>query len=855
MAVSLRLASLRARLEKELTSNLLYIQGATDYIALKPDLNEEDFQRYGREVMRHSTLLKNLVAAPDFIMSLVYPLEGNEAVRGVDYRSLPAQWEQARLAEETGEMVIAGPLPLVQGGVGLIGRAPVFTPEGESSRFWGLVSAVIDVDTLLDEMAGNLFSDLRLAIRGKDGKGERGDVFYGDASLFAPDSDAVIMSVEFPSGSWQLAAVPEGGWRVTSPFLPFMHALLALLTLTAILGARNTWRKSREVERVKEGLSEAQAIAHLGSWRQELEHDSLWWSEETYRIFGVWEGEFTPSVTASMEFVHPEDRAATKAAYEKGRKEGGSFAVDYRIVRPDGSIRYVAEQGVGERDANGGIARFKGTVLDITDRKLVENALRESQERFDHIVEKLDDKVIFFSRTLDGELLYVSEGYSRLGFGPSRNAVGKKWSDAVRWTAESLEAIKQNSERMLADKSYASGYDAYYYTPEGTLHSIAIYSYCIFNASRNDYIVEGIAIDKTEEMVRERELRVLTRAVENAPVSIVILGVDARVTYVNPYCAQISGFTREEAMIRNEEAFNACSLDNRSCREMWERLKVGETWRGEMPNHRKDGELFWESVSISPILDEKGAVVSYVAVKDDISSKKELDRLKEDVNRIMRHDLKTPLGGIVTLPQVLELEGNLTESQIEITRAIQDAGRKMLNMIDLSLDIFKMETGTFRFAPQAVDILDVTAKVVEECGTMLRSKQARVLIRVDGAPPEKDLAIVGQSDERLLSSMLSNLLINAIEASSPGGEINIELTRSETLFLSIRNSGAVPHSIREHFFEKYATHGKVSGTGLGTYSAKLMAKAMGYDIRMETSDEGDWTRVEIMLPFRPVTKE
>ncbi|GKT30174.1 diguanylate cyclase with PAS/PAC sensor, partial [Aduncisulcus paluster] len=145
----------------------------------------EKFARYAKVVLSGENLLKNLAAAPDFVMRFVSPLEGNLAIVGMDYRKLPNQWGQAKKAQETGDMVIAGPLKLVQGGYGLIGRAPVFVESEKGKKFWGIISAVIDVDKLF-KVVDISDNGLDIAIRGVDGLGEEGKVFLGPHNFSQP---------------------------------------------------------------------------------------------------------------------------------------------------------------------------------------------------------------------------------------------------------------------------------------------------------------------------------------------------------------------------------------------------------------------------------------------------------------------------------------------------------------------------------------------------------------------------------------------------------------------------------------------------------------------------------------------
>jgi signal transduction histidine kinase len=207
-----KLSLLRSRLEGNLNGNMLLVRGLVSVVAAKPDLSQTEFARYAQPLFASQTQLRNVGAAPDMVIRAMYPLAGNESAIGFDYRSSPVQWAAAERARQTRELVLAGPLELVQGGVGIIGRFPVFMERTDGqAHFWGLVSAVIDAERLYRD-SGLLDTDLPLeiALRGRNGLGERGEVFFGEAALFVTDSERV--DILLPHGSWQMAARPRGGW-------------------------------------------------------------------------------------------------------------------------------------------------------------------------------------------------------------------------------------------------------------------------------------------------------------------------------------------------------------------------------------------------------------------------------------------------------------------------------------------------------------------------------------------------------------------------------------------------------------------------------------------------------------------
>ncbi|GAB6060094.1 response regulator [Desulfonatronum parangueonense] len=209
-SVHYQLSSLRAEMERNIHVNSSRVEGMVIAIGLEPEMSLERYAALAAPLIQNYPQLRNIGAAPDLVVTYMYPIEGNEAIIGVDFRDVPQQAAAALHARETGKLVLAGPVNLLQGGQGLIGRIPVFLDD-DFRTFWGLLSVVIDLEEFYS--ASGLFQvepALRIAIRGNDAQGPDGDLFFGSQEVF--DADPVLALVNLPYGSWQVAAVPEEGW-------------------------------------------------------------------------------------------------------------------------------------------------------------------------------------------------------------------------------------------------------------------------------------------------------------------------------------------------------------------------------------------------------------------------------------------------------------------------------------------------------------------------------------------------------------------------------------------------------------------------------------------------------------------
>jgi CheY-like chemotaxis protein len=225
---------------------------------------------------------------------------------------------------------------------------------------------------------------------------------------------------------------------------------------------------------------------------------------------------------------------------------------------------------------------------------------------------------------------------------------------------------------------------------------------------------------------------------------------------------------------------------------------------------------------------------------------REAARLKEDVERIMRHDLKSPLTTVISLPQLLLMDDNLDETQRSMLRRIEDAGYTLMAMINLSTTLFRMERGSYELKPEDMDLAAVTRKVL--AGFAETAAMRRIELKLLHGGREADSALPFRGEELLCHSMLCNLVSNALDA-SPNGEtvlLSLDQQAGSGVRIDILNKGEVPTELDGRFFEKYATAGKTRGSGLGTYSAQLIAQAHGGDISME-SGNGRVT-VSVRLP-------
>src|SRR5690606_14857330 len=171
---------IRAKLEGHVNANLQLVRGLIATIATEPDMSQARFDRLASKLFEEESQLRSIAAAPNLIVTMTYPLKGNERAIGLNYRTNETQRDAALRVMETGKLVLAGPVELVQGGRGFIGRFPVYVGDTPETRmFWGLVSAVIDVERLYhDSGLQDEDLDIEIGLTGQDSTGLVGDQFY-----------------------------------------------------------------------------------------------------------------------------------------------------------------------------------------------------------------------------------------------------------------------------------------------------------------------------------------------------------------------------------------------------------------------------------------------------------------------------------------------------------------------------------------------------------------------------------------------------------------------------------------------------------------------------------------------------
>ena len=505
-AVSSMLGTLRARVEGTINANAYLVRGMVTAIAVEPELTQERFTALAANLFRTHSQLRHIGAAPDLVVRYVYPLKGNEAAIGLDYRTNEAQREATERARELDELVVAGPVDLIQGGRGFVGRIPVFTSSsgGEPRRFWGLISAVIDQDRFY---AASGLNDPTLpfdvAVRGKDALGAKGAVFFGREAVFG--ADPVLADVALPYGSWQLAAIPKGGWPTAADdawsvrILCFVIGVFLIgATIVAVHLVDQRQASDQAVRQSEARLRSILDAAPYGIFLKDLERRYVVANAAYCRIFGVEENRV---VAHFAEDFQPDD-FAHRAEVEELRilDQGLPIYDEFSITVPTGAERNIAVTKFPVFDENDVIVGLGAIMVDTTDRRHAEAELLESRDLYSALVEQSPFGILVHQ---DDRVVFVNQVHAHiLGVDDPARLIG---TNIWQWVPErDQQRIREIIERELPSGAFPP-IEVWFVRSDGTEVNARVAGRVVTFAGRQ--AIQVVCEDITESKRLEERLR------------------------------------------------------------------------------------------------------------------------------------------------------------------------------------------------------------------------------------------------------------------------------------------------------------------------------------------------------------
>ena len=603
--------------------------------------------------------------------------------------------------------------------------------------------------------------------------------------------------------------------------------------------------------------------AQIGTWDWNVQTGEVIFNNRWFEIVGYSPEELAhDSIQTSINLAHPDDFKESRAIAEKHfNGELPYYEIEYRMKHKNGHWVWFLDRGrLISRTADGKPLQMLGTHIDITERKQAEQAMRESERKFRSITEQISE-VVFVNNSI-GEVSYVSPVVEKItGYKPDE-LLGHSFFEYLaeeeipRATAIFTDAMSRQLTNQVVELTYRK--------KDGSLFQAEIHSqYFKDNGSSG---VIGLLRDISERKLIENQLVKLSTAVEQSPAVVLINDAHGTIEYVNPMFTELTGYSIEEAKGRNPRILQSGLTPKSVYDELWKTILSGRIWRGEWQNKKKNGELFWESVVISAILNGEGVITNFVAVKEDITERKKMleelivakekaeesDRLKSAFLANISHEIRTPMNGILGFSELLKEPHLSGEEMSEFIELIQKSGHRMLNLINDLIDISCIDAEETKVEIREIPLNDLMRDIHTFFKPDARSKELRLTFTT-GLSDNESLI---KTDSGKLTRVLTNLINNALKFTMKGG-VDFGYSRKEnTLEFYVIDSGiGIPVEMQDKVFDRFhqvdnsLTRG-YEGAGLGLSISKALIKILGGTIHVESID-GAGTTFSFTIPYNP----
>ncbi|HEY0670372.1 MAG TPA: PAS domain S-box protein [Sphingobacteriaceae bacterium] len=415
-----------------------------------------------------------------------------------------------------------------------------------------------------------------------------------------------------------------------------------------------------------EKLKTAQKIAKLGYWEFDLESNYLYWTEEVYNIWGVNPNTFELTFDNFYKTVHPDDIARFDLANERSIIGFEPYNIEHRIVLNDGSIKWVHEKGEIIRNKNGNAIRFEGSVQDITENKLAEKALKESNERYHYVSQATFDAI--WDWDLESDQTYWGEGIETI-FGHKLkkiNSDNQSWTnlihpDDLERVLDSIKsAINGNNNRWSDEYRYLKGNKQYAYVHDR--------GFIVRNEQNKAVRMIGALHDVTRQKQEEHQLKLLESVITHSNDAVMITdadpvnGTEPKIVFVNSAFTKMTGYSKKDVIGKSPKILQGPKTDQKELNRL---RSAFEKWRPaqiEVINYNKQGEEFWIHLSIAPVCDQKGQFTHWISIQRNVTDRRNYVEKLEKQNTILKdiawtqsHIVRAPLTRLMELVSILDI--------------------------------------------------------------------------------------------------------------------------------------------------------------------------------------------------------
>ncbi len=357
---------------------------------------------------------------------------------------------------------------------------------------------------------------------------------------------------------------------------------------------------------------------------------------------------------------------------------------------------------------------------------------------------------------------------------------------------------------------------------------------------------------------QESDLKKFQLAVEHSSDHIIITDNEGVIIYANPAVERITGYTISEVIGEKAGGRNLWGgqMTAEEYETFWHTIKQEKTtFHGEFVNKRKDGTPYHAEVKVDPVIDDDGEIIYFVGIERDITEAKELEQMRNDFIAIVSHQLRTPIGSLRWILEML-LEEEMGKLDKPVKTSIEQAYRStkhMLQLVQSLLSVSRIDRGNFHKEAELTDITEMVEQAVNEIDLFAGEKKINVSLTIDQSCEAGGCK--AKVHPTMFQEILENLLSNAIKYNYPGGDIHLTMSKKDNhVLLEIKDNGiGIPKADHEKVFWKFyrsenAQLHETNGTGIGLFVVKSHLESWGGSIEFE-SEEGNGTTFNILLPL------
>ncbi len=460
---------------------------------------------------------------------------------------------------------------------------------------------------------------------------------------------------------------------------------------TAELRRKNT-ELTREIgqrERAEASLRESEERFNLamrgandGLYDWNLLTNEIYYSPRWKGMLGYADDELENNFSAWKDLVDPIDRERSwnmLTDYINGRRD--NFRMEFKLRHKDGRWVDTLSRAFLVRDPEGKAVRVVGTHLDISEEKRWQNALRDSEAYLKALSEATYEAILIFRQ----DVCIGQNPAAEKMFGyATEQAMGRR---DMEWIAPESRGLV--GQHLVAGPMQP--FEAFGLRSGGQVFPIEIQGRMMHY--KGEQVRVTSVRDISERRRKDEKIRLLSQALEQSPVLVVITDTDARIEYVNSTFERVTGYSASEVIGRNPNFLQSGLTSSKRYQELWSALSEGRSWNGEIQNRKKNGDIYWEHAHIAPVLDSSGRTTHFLAVKEDISDKKDQEE------RILR---QAHFDGLTHLPnRFLALD--------RLTQLIKEAGRTDSRVAVLFIDLDGFKRVNDSLGHEAGDLLLVQA--------------------------------------------------------------------------------------------------------------------------------------------------